>query len=215
MAESLWEVLRQTGLTSLAPVLVKHGALTIPQIKTEASNLLAHGLQQWQLESIITFRTEETQVTQDIPGRPDFPVRYSGKRANIAQAMEAGHPNNRKRSLAQLDADVLARSSNPSQDARLRTYMCLCNIWEVRAFPLDFDNVRAFAASLKAGGYRSASVYFQTICSHQQRHTYGLRCHQQCGTVSEIAYVPSNVAWGCHNLRMDSTPFCWPMKPLP
>ncbi len=170
MAESLWEVLRQTGLTSLAPVLVKHGVLTIPQIKTEASNLLAHGLQQWQLESIITFRTEETQVTPDIPGRPDFPVRYSGKRANIAQAMEAGHPNNRKRSLAQLDADVLARSSNPSQDARLRTYMCLCNIWEVRAFPLDFDNVRAFAASLKAGGYRSASVYFQTICSHQQRH---------------------------------------------
>lgn len=172
MAESLWEVLRQTGLTSLAPVLVKHGALTIPHIRDSASTLLAGGIQQWQLESILTFREVEKSLPLEERGRPDFPVRYTGKRASIAQAMDAGQPNKRKRSLAQLDADVLARSSNPSQDARLRTYMCLCNIWEVRAFPLDFDNVRAFAASLKAGGYRSAAVYFQTICSHQQRHMH-------------------------------------------
>lgn len=170
MAESLWEVLRQTGLTSLAPVLVKHGTLTIPRIRDEASTLLAGGIQQWQLESILTFRGVEQSDLTDDRGRRDFPVRSSGKRASFAQAMEAGQPNNRKRSLAQLDADVLAKSSNPSQDARLRTYMCICNVWEVRAFPLDFDNIRAFAASLKAGGYRSAAVYFQTVISHQQRH---------------------------------------------
>lgn len=56
-----------------------------------------------------------------------------------------------------MDADILARSSNPSQEM-IRTYLCICNTWEVRAFPLDFDNVRDFAASLKHAGYRSASA---------------------------------------------------------
>ena len=65
MAESLWEVLRQTGLTSLAPVLVKHGALTIPHIRDSASTLLAGGIQQWQLESILTFR----EVEKSLPSR--------------------------------------------------------------------------------------------------------------------------------------------------
>ena len=169
MADTLWDVLRHTGLTHLAPTLVKHGVLNVQQVVATTDTLIADSVAQWQIESIITTHSAPP-TPPEVVGRRDFPVQYSGRRANFSLAMEAGSSNNRKRSLAQLDADILARSTNPSQDARLRTYLCLCTVWEVRAFPLDFDNIRAFAASLKAGGYRSAAVYFQTICSHQQRH---------------------------------------------
>ena len=84
-------------------------------------------------------------------------------------AVAAGQPNNRKRSLELLDADILARTTNPSHEARLRTYLALCSVWSVTPWPLSFENIRAFGASLKSGGYRSAGIYFQSLCSHQQR----------------------------------------------
>ena len=36
-------------------------------------------------------------------------------------------------------------------------------------WPLSAENVMAFAASLKQGGYKSAGAYFQVICTYQQR----------------------------------------------
>ena len=77
-------------------------------------------------------------------------------------------PNQRQRSLALLDRDVLARSTAPAR-ARIRTYLAICHAWDLEPWPLSTRNVRAFAASLKHGGYRSSAVYFQALCSHQQR----------------------------------------------
>ena len=84
-------------------------------------------------------------------------------------ALEAAQPNQRQKALASLDQDILAKSTNPAAEARVRTYLALCRAWEVPGFPLDCHNIRCFGASLKAGGYRSAAVYFQAICGHQQR----------------------------------------------
>ena len=121
----------------------------------------------WQVEAILSATHDEPQPqTLD---RSDLPVAYSGRRANFSLAVAAGQPNNRKRSLEQLDADVLARSTNPANEARLRTYLAICAVWEVSPWPLTIENTRAFGASLKMGGYRSAGVYFQSICSFQQR----------------------------------------------
>ena len=125
------------------------------------------GIAKWQVEAILSASQDE--VKEPNYGRQDLPVAYSGRRANFGMAVAAGQPNNRKRSLELLDADILARTTNPSHEARLRTYLALCSVWSVTPWPLSFENIRAFGASLKSGGYRSAGIYFQSLCSHQQR----------------------------------------------
>ena len=90
-------------------------------------------------------------------------------RASFAAAAQAGHPNNRKRSLELLDEDVLAKTTHPAVQSRLRTYRALCAVWEIPAFPLSPGTVRCVGASLKQGQYRSAHLYFQGAVQHQVR----------------------------------------------
>lgn len=94
-------------------------------------------------------------------------------RASFTLALQAAAPNQRKRSLEELERDVIAHSTKPAQDSRLRTFLALCTAWEVTAFPLTHECVRAVGASLKAGAYRSPQLYFQTAINHQVRR-YGL-----------------------------------------
>ncbi len=167
MSQQLWEALRIADLGHLAPSLVAHGIVTLPQLVVAASNSQDIGVEQWQVEAILS--ANHTQEQTPPLGRADLPVAYSGRRANFSLAVAAGQPNSRKRSLDALDADVLARSTNPAHEARLRTYLAICTVWEIPPWPLTSENIRAFGASMKQGGYRSAGIYFQSLCSHQQR----------------------------------------------
>lgn len=107
------------------------------------------------------------EVKRDSPvRRPDLaqpPCRV--QRASLPAALAAAQPNERQKSLDALDADVLARSTNPMQ---IRTFLAICRAWEVEPCPLTVTNIRFFGASMKLGGYRSAAVYYQAVCSHQQ-----------------------------------------------
>lgn len=167
MSHQFWEALRAADLGHLAPTFVAHGVTSVAQLVAATSTSQDLGVAKWQVEAILasTIRDE----TAPEPGRTDLPVAYSGRRANFGLAVAAGQPNSRKRSLDALDDDVLARSTNPAHEARLRTYISLCVVWEVPPWPLTYENIRAFGASMKQGGYRSAGIYFQSICSHQQR----------------------------------------------
>ena len=91
-------------------------------------------------------------------------------KASLQAAMQAAHPNNRQLSLEALDNSLLAPSTQPAVDSRVRTYCDLCHAWAVNPFPITFKSLRCFAASLKAGRYKSATVYFHSIFGHQQRH---------------------------------------------
>lgn len=64
----------------------------------------------------------------------------------------------------------MAKSTQPAVDARVRTYIEICRAWEVQAFPITAESRRCFAGSLKAGHYRSAKLYFQTIFVYQVRN---------------------------------------------
>ena len=167
MSQQLWHALRVADLGQLAPTLVSHGVVTLAQLVAATSEAHDVGIAKWQVEAILSASQDE--VKEPSYGRQDLPVAYSGRRANFGMAVAAGQPNNRKRSLELLDADILARTTNPSHEARLRTYLALCSVWSVTPWPLSFENIRAFGASLKSGGYRSAGIYFQSLCSHQQR----------------------------------------------
>jgi hypothetical protein len=168
----VWEALRGAGLEHLAPSLVRHGVVSLNQLVLRYDELHASGLTHWQLESILAAAHPPAAGPGDESqdgARVDLPVRQMGKRASIQAALEAARPNQRQRSLQALDQDVLARTTNPAVEARVRTYLAICRAWEIQAFPLDNHNIRCFGASLKAGGYRSAAVYYQAVCGHQQR----------------------------------------------
>eukprot|EP00438_Fugacium_kawagutii_P030337 Skav223220 [mRNA] locus=scaffold2231:82321:89075:+ [translate_table: standard] len=166
--EELWNALRHADQASLASSILRHGVRSISDLSLKADTLIQAGVSSWRIEAVLA--SSNTQVvTFRPPDRPDLPVPFQGKRANLAAALEAALPNQRQKSLDLLDQDILARSTTPSQEARVRTFLAICKAWDLEPWPLSHQNLRAFAASLKAGGYRSAAVYFQAVCSHQQR----------------------------------------------
>ena len=169
--EDLWSALRRAGQETLAPSLISNGVRSINQMALSFDVLVAAGVKRWQLEAVLASDENHRRGTdrERSPKRPDLPLPVQGRRANIQAAMDAAHPNNRQKSLEILERDVLARSTNPANEARVRTYMALMRCWELPAFPLDNFNIRAFGASLKAGAYKSSAVYFSAICAHQQR----------------------------------------------
>ena len=168
----LWSALRKAGVESVAPLLVRNGTVSVNQVALHSEALLLAGVRQWQIEAILA-ASEIDQVGRAPIGepstRPDVPGSVLGKRANLQAALDAAAPNQRQRSLQQLDADVLSRTTCPANEARVRTYMAICRAWDTPAWPLTAHNVRCFGASLKAGQYRSAQVYYQAITGYQQR----------------------------------------------
>eukprot|EP00438_Fugacium_kawagutii_P031607 Skav220683 [mRNA] locus=scaffold4902:39183:40898:- [translate_table: standard] len=162
---------RRSSQETLAPEILRHGVRSLNDLTLKVDDLIQAGVASWRVEAVLAASHKPVQPVHSA-GRADLPVPFQGKRANLAAALEAALPNQRQRSLELLDQDILARSTNPSQEARIRTYQAICAAWELQPWPLCHANLRAFAASLKAGGYRSASVYFQAVCSHQQRHLH-------------------------------------------
>jgi hypothetical protein len=170
--EELYHALRQAGSEPLAPVLVSHGVLSVNQITLRFGDLVAAGVPPWQLEATLAASSQRAEVApEEAPqvGRVDLPTVVTQRRANLQAALMAAEPNNRVASLKKLEDDILAKSTNPANDARLKTYLAICRAWEVVSFPLDTNNIRCFAASLKAGGYKSSAIYFSTLCGYQQR----------------------------------------------
>ena len=109
-----------------------------------------------------------TATTEALPrGRPDLPTRRYTPRASLQQALKAARPNSRKRALEALDDGVLAASTRGPMESRRRTWEELCLAWQTQPWPITADNVRMAAASLKAGGYQSAQLYFDAAVWYQ------------------------------------------------
>ena len=175
--DKVWEALRQTGTTRHAPLLLKHGVCNPQSVAIMGRSLCEDGLPKADLEKILAWLTPQPGVAAK--GRSDHPVLWqpgseAGTRASFTLALQAAAPNQRKRALELLEGDVIAHSTKPAQDSRLRTFLALCTAWEVSAFPLTPECVKAVGASLKAGAYRSPQLYFQAAINHQIRR-YGMQ----------------------------------------
>ena len=127
-------------LGHLAPTFVAHGVTSVAQLVAATSTSQDLGVAKWQVEAILASTVKDETAPE--PGRTDLPVAYSGRRANFGLAVAAGQPNSRKRSLDALDDDILARSTNPAHEARLRTYISLCVVWEVPPWPLTYEKLK-------------------------------------------------------------------------
>lgn len=121
----LWKLLRNARLESLAPQLVGLGVYDLNDITRRAEDLIAEGVTQAQLEQLLASNAPREEPLPST--RWDHAtVRPSNQRASFTLALQAAQPNNRKRSLDQLDADILARTTQPAQASRIRTYRSLC-----------------------------------------------------------------------------------------
>lgn len=165
---AIWSALLQTGTSHHAPVFLSLDIRGPNDLVARTEEVLAKGIRKTELEAILAALTPPTPVA--VAGRADHPtlVLHGGK-ASLTLALAAAQPNQRKRALEDLDRDILARSTKPANDSRLKTFMALCGAWEVQAFPLNPVCIRCVGASFKAGCYRSAGIYFQTAISHQLR----------------------------------------------
>ncbi len=91
------------------------------------------------------------------PRRRDLPVRSLGKRKR--QLSSSGLPL----ALRSLDRDKHAASSRKSMGARLTWWKRQRAAHGGQPWPITRDSLRAAAAILKAGQYRSAAQYFYTL----------------------------------------------------
>ena len=166
----LWDLLRATRLQHLAPVLLKHGVRSPADLADRSGPLLTGGVSQWQLEILLRETAgSHGEGAQPCRRRWDLPVSQPQQRASLQMALQAAQANHRQQSSAALDGSILAPSTAAAIDSRVRTYQEIRKAWNVQDFPISYDSLRYFAASLKAGSYRSASLYFHAIFGYQQR----------------------------------------------
>ena len=164
----LWQHLRDHGLQDLAVPLIRHGVRSIDDISRMSAELGTYGISDSEIARLLASLQQERTPLETRRG--DLPVvQEFGRRASFTLALVAAQPNNRKRALDELDRDILARSTQPSQESRVRTYRALCAAWQVEPFPISIESIRSFAASMKAGFYRSAALYFQAVVNFQLR----------------------------------------------
>ena len=71
--------------------------------------------------------------------------------------------------LDELERDVYAASSRGPNESRLRTLHRALDAWGLDPFPPTLRTVRAFAATLKRGKYRSAASYLWLYKSEAER----------------------------------------------
>ena len=146
------------------------------------------GIHQWQLERVLAQMDPLPQAKPKPTQRGDLPVmRPHLKRASLTLALAAAAPNNRLEAMRQFEQDILARSTNPSQESRVRTYRAICKAWGIPAFPMSLETIRCFGASMKAGHYRSVALYYQAAIGFQARRLdtpiepfLRQRCYTEC-----------------------------------
>ena len=74
--------------------------------------------------------------------------------------------------VIQLERGIKADSTHVSDDSRLCSMASWLQQWKPDLFPPTVATVKALAASLKAGGYRSANVYLHVHKRECERRGY-------------------------------------------
>ena len=156
-----------TGLQDLAPELFDQGVRCVQDILPAAPALLLRGVPSWKLEAIVRGRLEINAALP--PGRADHPEVTVRNRASWPAALEAAQPQNRAAALCELKAAILAATTRPAVDSRLKTWRELSTAWELPPWPLTVTLVHSLGASFKRGRYHSSSLYFGAAIAHQLR----------------------------------------------
>ena len=99
--------------------------------------------------------------------RADAPGRKAS--GGVARVPALGTVEERVAALNELDRDVLAATTSRTNAARMNTIEEILSKWGLAVFPPTPMSWKALAATLKAGGYRSAAVYLSTYKVESER----------------------------------------------
>ena len=163
----VWNLLRQTKQQDLAPLLVRHGVRSVDDIGPLITILTHEGVPPWKLELLQVANSPAPEQSSD---RWDLPRVRPTKRASLQAAIDAALPNNRQRCVEALEKDILASTTQPAVDSKVRTYLAICRAWQLAPWPVSMESLQAFGASMKEGGYKSSQGFFQAVFTHQRRH---------------------------------------------
>ena len=168
---ALYNALRASGMAHMASIMVRLGITSLDDLILQQDQVLQAGVHQWQLERVLAQSDKLPEVKPKPSQRGDIPIMQPRlKRASLSLALTAAAPNNRVAAMTAFEQDILARSTNPSQESRVRTYRAICRACGVQAFPMTLETIRCFGASMKAGHYRSVALYYQAAIGFQARH---------------------------------------------
>ena len=92
--------------------------------------------------------------------RRDLPSSTPSARGSLSKALMAARPEFRDESLQELHKNTYAATTTKSRDSRWKLWLQLTNAWDLDALPLTVRSVDAVAASLRAGGYKTAKLLF-------------------------------------------------------
>ena len=118
-------------------------------------------------------RGDGPALPEEAASRPDIPIRRDVRRASKRAAMEAALDENRDAALADIDGNILARSSQAPFQSRVRTWTDVCHAWAQEPWPITAEKLRMVAASFRRGGYRSVQNYFDSATTYQE-HFLGI-----------------------------------------
>ena len=118
-------------------------------------------------------RGDGPALPEEAASRPDIPIRREVRRASKRAAIEAALEENRDAALADIDGNILARSSQAPFQSRVRTWTDVCHAWAQEPWPITAEKLRMVAASFRRGGYRSVQNYFDSATTYQE-HFLGI-----------------------------------------
>ena len=158
---SLLQALSQTGCQCHAVRLTALGITSLQALSDRASEAAFQGVDAEDTAKVLTAARLTSPQTTVEPGRADLPVRRRYTSASFDAALNAAQPANRKRSLDDLDANLLARSSTRPMETRVKAWQRLCEAWDVKPWPITFDAIKKVCASLRQGRNTSVEGYLQ------------------------------------------------------
>ena len=157
----------ELGAKEHLPALPAAGARDVASALASASALVQAGVP---AEVSARGRRSATRSGADTGRRGDLPVRREVRRACKRSALEAALAEHRLEALADLDENVLARSSQGPFQSRVRTWVDLCQAWAVDPWPISLEAVRSVAGVAASRRlYRSAQNYFDAAVAYQER----------------------------------------------
>ena len=107
-----------------------------------------------------------------LPGlRRGAPGRLERRSAALLAVMSS---EDRAAALDALDRDILAESTQRTNDARLRTISSALKLWGIPMWPPTAASWKALAAMLRAGQYSSAAVYLSAYRVACERRGFAL-----------------------------------------
>ena len=116
------------------------------------------------IAAILTSVCQVEAAPAETARRADLPLRRLYKGASFEAALTSASLAHRKRTLEDIEENLLARSSRRQAESRVQAWQRLCNAW-----PMSSDSLKRVAASLRQGGYSSIQEYMNAAMWYQEQ----------------------------------------------